>query len=43
MYKDIKEIIVETEGKEPVTIAVITEDSITTADGYRVRLIPEYD
>lgn len=41
IYGDIKAIIVETEEKEPVTIAVITEESITPADGYRVRLIPE--
>ena len=43
LTKDIKAIIVETEEKDPVTIAVITEESITPADGYRVRLIPEYD
>ena len=43
LTKDIKSIIVETEEKEPVTIAVITKESITPADGYRVRLIPEYD
>lgn len=43
IYGDIKSIIVETEEKEPVTIAVITEESIKTANGYRVRLIPEYD
>ena len=40
MYGDIKAIIVETEEKDPVTIAAITEESITLADGYRVRLIP---
>ena len=41
LTKGIKEIIVETEEKEPITIAVITGENITPADGYRVRLIPE--
>ena len=35
-------IIVETDEKDPVVIATITEDDIDMADGYRVRLRPVY-
>ena len=35
-------IIVETDEENPVTIAEITEDEIIPADGYRVRMRPEY-
>ena len=35
-------IIVETDEKDPVTIATITEEDIDMADGYRVRLRPVY-
>jgi hypothetical protein len=40
--KDYTKIVVETDGKEPVTIATITYDDIDMADGYRVRLTPDY-
>jgi hypothetical protein len=35
-------IIVETDEKDPVVIATITEEDIDMADGYRVRLRPVY-
>lgn len=35
-------IIVETDEKDPVGIATITEEDIDMADGYRVRLRPVY-
>ena len=41
--KDIYEIIIETEGENPVLIATITEDEMIAAEGYRIRLKPKYD
>ena len=35
-------IVVETDEKDPVFIATITEEDIDMADGYRVRLRPVY-
>lgn len=35
-------IRIETDKENPVTIADITADDIKTADGYRVRLTPDY-
>ena len=35
-------IIVETDEKDPVTIATTTADETAMADGYRVRLRPVY-
>lgn len=36
-------IVVETDEDEPEIIADITKELIMPADGYRVRLTPEYD
>lgn len=36
-------IVVETDEDNPKTIAEITKELITPADGYRVRLTPKYD
>ena len=36
-------IVVETDEDNPKTIAEITKELITPADGYRVRLTSEYD
>lgn len=41
--KDYTKIVVETDEKEPQTIAEITADTVTPADGYRVRMTPSYD
>lgn len=41
--KDYSQIVVETDEENPVTIAVITANDISPADGYRVRLTPVYD
>ena len=41
--KDYTKIVVETDEQNPVTIAVISSEEITPADGYRVRLTPSYD
>lgn len=43
ILKDITRIIIETDEKNPVPIAVITYDKIDTADGYRVRMRPNYE
>lgn len=41
--KDYTKIVVETDEENPITIAEITSEEINAADGYRVRLTPEYD
>lgn len=41
--KDYAKIVVETDEENPITIAEITSDEINTADGYRVRLTPDYE
>lgn len=38
----IIKITVETDEENPVTIAQITENEINVADGYRVRMKPDY-
>lgn len=40
---DITKIVVETEEKDPKTIAVITAEDVDVAEGFRVRLTPKYD
>ena len=35
---DITKIVVETDEKDPKTIAVITADDIDSAEGFRVRI-----
>ena len=41
--KDYTKIVVETDEENPITIAEITSEEVNIADGYRVRLTPEYD
>ncbi len=41
--KDYTKIVVETDEKNPATIATITNGEAVVADGYRVRLTPKYD
>ena len=36
-------IVVDTDEKNPVTIAVIQSNFVDTTEGYRVRLTPKYD
>jgi hypothetical protein len=36
-------VVVETEEKNPVTIAVVTANGWKLADGYRIRLTPVYE
>ena len=43
IMKGITRVIIETEGENPKTIAVITADNIEPAKGYRVRMRPSYD
>lgn len=40
---DITKIVVETDEQDPKIIAVITEEDIDSAEGFRVRLTPKYD
>lgn len=42
-FKDIDEIVIETEDETPVLVATITEDEMIAAEGYRIRLKPKYD
>lgn len=41
--KDYTKIVVETDEENPITIAKITSEEVNIADGYRVRLTPEYN
>lgn len=41
--KDYTKIVVETDEENPTTIATVTSDDISVADGYRVRLTPDYE
>lgn len=43
VLQDVTHVIVETEEKIPIAIATITSDKIVVAEGYRVRLTPNYD
>ena len=43
ILKDICKLVVETAGKKNIAISTITPDYIDVADGYRVRLTPDYD
>ncbi len=36
-------IVVETDEESPATIATVNADDIEVAEGYRVRITPEYD
>ena len=40
---DYTKVVVETDEKNPVTIATITNENVDVADGYRVRMSPKYD
>lgn len=40
---DYTKIIIETDEENPTTIATVTSEDVTVADGYRVRLTPNYD
>lgn len=40
---DYTKIVVETDEENPVTIAIVTSDDISIAEGYRIRLTPKYD
>ena len=41
--KDYTKVVVETDEENPTTIATLTSEDVVVADGYRVRLTPEYD
>lgn len=41
--KEYTKIVVETDEKNPITIATITNNETVVAEGYRVRLTPKYD
>ena len=43
ILKDICKLVVETAGKKNIAIATITPDFIDVAEGYQVRLTPDYD
>lgn len=40
---DYTKVVVETDNENPTTIADITADTVTVADGYRIRLTPDYE
>jgi len=41
--RDYTRIVVETDEENPITIADVTVNEIQVADGYRVRLAPQYN
>lgn len=43
VLKDVTRVTIETEEENPITIATIAPDKIVVAEGYRVRLTPNYD
>ena len=43
VLKEIVQIVVETAEENPVTIAKITPNFIEVAQGYRVRMKPDYN
>lgn len=43
LLDSLDRIIVETDEENPVAIAIITQDDVSIADGYRVRMKPKYD
>lgn len=43
LLSDICIITVETDEENPVILAIITQKEVIVADGYRVRLKPEFD
>ena len=43
ILKDVAKVVIETDTENPVPVAVITAEDIDTADGYRVRLVPNYN
>ena len=43
ILKDITQIVVETAEENPIAIATFTSDFIDVAEGYRVRLKPDYN
>lgn len=42
LLQDYTRIIVETDEKHPKTIAIVTADDFELADGFRVRMTPNY-
>ncbi len=40
---EFTKIIIETDEDCPITIATITNDSIEPANGYRVRMTPQFN
>lgn len=43
VLQDVTRVIIETEEENPIAIAAITADKVIVAEGYRVRLTPNYD
>lgn len=43
VLQDVTRVVIETEEESPITIATITVDKVVVAEGYRVRLTPNYD
>ena len=43
ILKDVVQIVIETAQENPITVAKITSDIIEVAEGYRIRIKPNYD
>ena len=42
-FEKFEKIIIETDEKNPTTIATITENSVEPVDGYRIRIKPKVE
>ena len=40
-YEEFEKVVIETDEKNPVTIAVLTADTVETGQGYRMRITPK--
>ncbi len=40
-YEEFEKVVIETDEKNPVTIAVLTADTVEIGQGYRIRITPK--
>ncbi len=40
-YEEFEKVVIETDEKNPVTIAVLTADTVEIEQGYRIKITPK--
>lgn len=40
-YEEFEKVVIETDEKNPVTIAVLTADTVEIGQGYRIKITPK--